>query len=223
MKFIKFPKKLILTSFFAGLFYCFLTANAYCSDWQYWQGETVNKKINDTLNLGISYESRYQNSGKEYFTELITINPMFKLSKNFSTGPIYYYIPTKQKDGSFKDENRSGLLTSYKWAVGNLKLEYRLLYEYRDLPQGSENRVRHRFQVIPDINLSKNFVSPYFSYEMFYSFTSNDFMQTRACLGDTVTVYQDLKLSIQYLVRQDKVKNNWCDINTFGTYLKYSF
>lgn len=219
-----FKVKLVLTSLLAGMFYCILSVNAFAAtDWQTWQGEQVNKKINDNLNLGISYESRYQNSGKEYFTGLWVINPMFKLSKSISAGPIYYYIPTKQKDGSFKDENRSGLLTTYKWAVENFNLEYRLLYEYRDLPAGSENRIRHRIQVKPDINWSKRFLAPYFSYEVFYSFTSNDFMQSRICAGDSITICQGLKLSLQYLLRQDKSNSVWTATNTVGTYLNYSF
>jgi hypothetical protein len=226
MRFPGFPEKLILTSSLIGLYCCLLAVSAYGVDWQYWQGEAINKKINESVNLAVSYESRYQNSGKDWFTSLTIVNPMFKISKDISAGPIYYFIPTKQKDGSIKDENRYGFLANYNWTAGIFKLGYRLLYEYRDyqpLPGGYENRIRNRIQVTPDIHVAKQFLAPYFSYELFYSFTSNDFLQTRTCVGDTLTIYRGLTLNVQYLLRQDKANNVWSGVNVFGTYLNYSF
>jgi len=192
-------------------------------DFQIWNTEVQEKKINENTKLTLEEEFRWADNATDFYYHHYDAALSFQLSKNLSLGFGYRQIYEK-KSGKFKEENQPNWLATISGEAWGCKLEDRSRLEYRHFDYQTDFwQYRNKFTIKPPWKFTKLEIQPYLSDETFFNFYGVAFTKNRFFSGLGMNITKNTKLELYYLLQSSKSKHRWSDVNAFGTKIKLAF
>jgi len=216
----KITTSLIVVVFvlFANLIY------AGGDDFMYFSAFEFKHKINDSLDVFIQPELRFNDDISELYYWHIRNGIIYHLDKNLDLVSTYRLKQTEDSTGSWIPENRLELEINPKISLNGFKLSDRNRFEYRDL-RGSKDRWRYRNMLKISRYLEQYKITPYISEEIFYDFEINKLETNWATLGVSKKLTKEITGSIFYRWESKRVgtTSHWDSNHILGTKIGYKF
>jgi len=204
-----------------------LTTKVYAyddGDFQVWNTDVEEVKINKDSKLAFEEEFRWGNNANEFYYHHYDIGFFYNLEKWLNIGGGYRHI-YELKKGKFKLENEPYLTATLLWDLKGFKIEDRNRTEYRHFDYQDDSwRYRNKVTVKLPWKFTKLEIQPYISDEIFIGFDgATELNQNRVSPGLTMNLTKNLKLDVYYMLQDSKSSGKWVDTNILGTKLKLAF
>jgi hypothetical protein len=210
-------------------FILILAFNAYAyddNDFQVWNTEAEEFKVNKNAKIGLEEEYRWADNANIFYYHHYDIGFFYNLQKYLNIGGGYRHV-YELKRGKFKLENEPYLTLSLLWELAGFKFEDRSRAEYRHFDyQDDAWRYRNKFTMKFPWKFTKLEIQPYVSDEVYVAFEETDQLnQNRASAGLGLNLTKNLKAEVYYLLQSSKSRSTgeWSDANVLGTKLKIAF
>ncbi|MBM3248555.1 MAG: DUF2490 domain-containing protein [Candidatus Omnitrophica bacterium] len=205
----------------------FLATKIYAyddGDFQVWNTDTEELKINKDLKLALEEEFRWGDNANEFYYQHYDVGFTYSLEKWLNTGGGYRHV-YELKKGKFKLENEPYLTATLLWDLEGLKFEDRSRLEYRHFDYQDDSwRYRNKITAKLPCKFTKMDIQPYLSDEIFISFNGiSEMNQNRFSSGFAMNLTKNLKAEIYYMLQTTKSSGHWLDANILGTKLKFTF
>ena len=205
----------------------FFIAKVYAyddGDFQVWNTEVEEFKINQDVKIAFEQEFRWGGSAKELYYQHYDIGFFYNLQKYLNVGGGYRHVLSKSRD-KFLIENEPYITATLLWDLAGFKFDDRSRLEYNHFDYKDDTwRYRNKFTVKAPWKLTKFEIQPYLSDEIFILFDDSQRLNTnRFSAGLGMTITKNLKGEIYYMLQDTKNSGKWTDINVLGTKLKLSF
>ncbi|MDD5610662.1 MAG: DUF2490 domain-containing protein [Candidatus Omnitrophica bacterium] len=210
-----------------GLFFFFMVFKAYAfddHDFQVWNTESEEFKLNKDWKLTLDQEFRWADNAHRFFYQHYEGGLVYSLNKYLSLGGGYRHVLEDKKD-KFKVENEPFIFATLFWDILGFKFDDRNRMEYRHFDYQTDGwRYRNKFTVKLPWKFTKLQIQPYFSDEVFVTFEAiNQFSQNRFFSGVGMALTKHIKTEIYYMLQSKKSTDAWIEANVLGTKLKFSF
>jgi len=219
-------KYLIFTFSILALFFLGNKAYAYDNhDFQIWNTDTEEIKINKSLKAVFEQEFRWGDNASELFYQHYDVGVVYAVNKNLDLGAGYRHVLDKKGD-KFKSENEPNISAILKTDFAGFSLSDRNRLEYRHFKYQTDNwRYRNLFTLRLPWKFTKLQIRPYLADEIFINLNGMDLNGNRLYFGLGFDLIGNLKGELYYMLHTVKASNicTWSDTNVFGTKLKYSF
>ncbi|MDP8299651.1 MAG: DUF2490 domain-containing protein, partial [Candidatus Tantalella remota] len=194
-------------------------------DFQIWNTDKVDAKINDRLKFKAEQELRFGNNVSEFYYTHTDGGFAFKAADALYFGVNYRLIYEKNSNGKWKLENRPHVNATLKWKLYGFKFSDRNRMELR-IRDGKDDvwRYRNELTVKYPWKWTKMEIQPYTADEIFVDLHSGNLSRNRIYNGFTFKLFEHLKGDLFYLwqiSRSDKAK--WTAYNVLGIELKVVF
>ncbi|MDD5585041.1 MAG: DUF2490 domain-containing protein [Candidatus Omnitrophica bacterium] len=194
-------------------------------DFQIWNTEVEEMKLNDSSKLVFDQEFRWGDNASELYYQHYDAGYVYLLNKYFNLGGGFRYV--KQKTGDkFRDESEPYIVSFlYAKPFGfDLSNRTRIEYRYFDYQKDSW-RFRNKFDMKLPFKFTKFEIQPIFADEVFFKFNGFDFNENRFYAGFVFNLTKNIKGEICYMLRSTKntLISVWTDTNVLTTKLKLSF
>jgi hypothetical protein len=205
-----------------------LTPKVYAyedGDFQIWNTDVEELKINKELKLAIEEEFRWGSNAHEFYYQHYDVGFFYDLRSWLNIGGGYRQIYELVK-GKFKPENEPYLTATLVWDLEGFKFEDRNRMEYRNFDYKDDSwRYRNKATLKLPWKFTKIDIQPYLSDEIFISFGSvpSELNQNRFSSGFSMNLAKNLKAEIYYMLQSAKSSGKWVDVNVLGTKLKIAF
>ncbi len=192
-------------------------------DFQIWNAESVEGKLNDRLKLKLEEELRFgDNAGELYYTHTdggITVSVTDSLDLGMKYRQIY-----EKKNGKWKEENRPHFNAAVKWACQGFKFKDRSRIECR-VREDKDDTFRYRNKLSLDfpVKWTRFDIQPYIADEIFIDFDGEKFNRNRLYAGFKAKLFKHLKTDIFYLWQSSEKSDKWIDYNVIGVKVKAVF
>jgi len=208
-----------------GLF-LILTANVYAykdNDFQFWNTESEEFKINKDAKIVFEEEFRWGGSAKEFYYQHYDVGFFYNLEKYLNVGGGYRHVLSKTR-GKFLVENEPYITATLLWDIAGFKFDDRSRLEYNHYDYKDDTgRYRNKISIKAPWKFTKFQIQPYLSDEIFILIDDGQRLnQNRFSAGLGMTFTKNLKGEIYYMLQSSKT-NKWTEINVLGTKLKLSF
>lgn len=204
----------------------FLTVEVYAyddGDFQVWNTENQEFKINKDSKITLEEEFRWGDDASEFYYQHYDAGFVYSLNKHLDLGVNYRQVYEKKK-GDFKEENRPYINAILKYDFYGFKLDDRNRLEYRHFDYQADSwRYRNKFTVKFPWKFTRLEIQPYLADEIFLDFQNKAFSRNRFYSGFSMNLAKNLRAEIYYLLQSSKSGDNWVDANVLGTKLKLSF
>jgi hypothetical protein len=193
-------------------------------DFQAWNTDVQEFKINDNSKMAFEEEFRWGGDAKEFYYHHYDLGFFYNLNKNLNIGGGYRQV-YELKRRKFKPENEPYLTLSLLWVSKGFKFEDRNRIEYRNFGyQADSGRYRNKITVKTPWKFTSMAIQPYLSDEVFVGFGgTNQFNQNRLSSGASVDLTKNIKGELYYMLQTTKSSGKWIDANILGTKLKIAF
>jgi hypothetical protein len=193
-------------------------------DFQVWNTETEELKINSDAKIALEQEFRWGGSAKELYYQHYDLGFFYNLQKYLNVGAGYRHVLSKSR-GKFLIENEPYVTATLLWDLGGFKFDDRSRLEYNHFDYKDDTgRYRNKFTVKAPWKFTALEIQPYLSDEIFILFDDSQKLNTnRFSVGLGMTITKNLKGEIYYMLQDTKNFGKWTDINVLGTKLKLSF
>lgn len=193
-------------------------------DFQVWNTDVEELKINKDLKLAFEEEFRWGDNANDFYYHHYDVGLFYNLEKWLNIGGGYRHI-YELKKGKFKLENDPYVTLTLFWDFKGFKFEDRSRMEYRYFDYQDDSwRYRNKAMVKLPWKFTKMEVQPYLADEIFISFNGiSELNQNRFSSGLTMNLTKNLKAEIYYMLQNSKSSGKWVDINVLGTKLKITF
>lgn len=192
-------------------------------DFQIWNTEVEELKINKSLKIALEEEFRFGDNANEFYYHHYDAGLVYDLNKYFNLGVGYRHIYEKKK-GKFKVENEPYWCAILFWALAGFKFDSRSRLEYRHFDYQKDSwRYRNKFTVKLPWKFTTLEIQPFLSDEIFVDFNGMDLNRNRFYSGLGFILTKNIKGEIYYLLQSSKGSGNWSDANVLGTKLKVLF
>lgn len=193
-------------------------------DFQYWNTESISKKINDDWKVSLEQEFRWgDNASNPYYNHSDLGVTYSGLAKWLDLGLNYRHI-YEEKSDKWKMENRPHINAAVKWKLSDISFSNRGRLEYRNRDDADNYwRYRNKFSIKPPLKLTKLEIQPYIADEIFYDFDVETLNRNRLYGGLSFKIFKNLKGEIYYMWERTEKSDKWSDSNILGTKLKISF
>jgi hypothetical protein len=193
-------------------------------DFQVWNTEVEEFKINQDVKIAFEQEFRWGGSAKEFYYQHYDIGFFYNLQKYLNVGGGYRHVLSRSRD-KFLIENEPYITATLLWDLAGFKFDDRSRLEYNHFDYKDDTwRYRNKFTVKAPWKLTKFEIQPYLSDEIFILFDDSQRLNTnRFSAGLGMTITKNLKGEIYYMLQDTKNSGKWTDINVLGTKLKLSF
>lgn len=194
-------------------------------DFQVWNTETEEFKINDKLKVALEEEFRWGNNANEFFYHHYDTGVSFSVNKHWSFGTGYRHV-YELKRGKFKQENEPYITATLTAPIQNFSFDTRSRLEYRHFSfQPDSWRYRNKCTLKFPWKMTALKIQPYVADEVLMSFASgtNQLNQNRIACGFGMSLTKAIKGEIYYMLVSSKSAGKWTDSNVLGTKLKISF
>jgi len=203
-----------------------LTANAYAykdGDFQVWNTDTEEFKINKDAKIAFEEEFRWGNSAKDFYYQHYDLGFFYDLRKYLNVGAGYRHVLSKSSN-KFLVENEPYVTATLFWDIAGFKFDDRSRMEYNHFDYKDDTwRYRNKFTVKLPWKFTKFAIQPYLSDEIFVLFDDSQRLnQNRASVGLGMTITKNLKAEIYYMLQSSK-SVKWTETNVLGTKLKLAF
>jgi hypothetical protein len=205
----------------------FLAAKVYAyddGDFQVWNTDVEELKINKNAKIAFEQEFRWGNNAGEFYYQHYDVGFFYDLQKWLNIGGGYRQV-YELKKGKFKLENEPYVTATLSWGLKGFKFDDRSRMEYRHFDYQEDSwRYRNKVTLKLPWKFTKLEIQPYLSDEIFVSFGSiNQFNQNRFSAGTAMSIAKNIKAEIYYMLQTTKGSGKWVDINVLGTKLKIVF
>lgn len=203
-----------------------LSVNSYAykdGDFQVWNTETEEFKINKDAKIAFEEEFRWGGSAKEFYYQHYDVGFFYNLQKYLNVGAGYRHVLSKSK-GKFLVENEPYITATLLWDVAGFKFDDRSRLEYNHFDYKDDTwRYRNKITAKFPWKFTKFEIQPYLSDEIFILFDDSQRLNTnRFSSGLGISFTRNLKGEIYYMLQSSK-SSKWTDVNVLGTKLKLSF
>ncbi len=204
----------------------FLTVKLYAyddGDFQVWNTDTEEFKINKDAKIAFEEEFRWGGSAKEFYYQHYDVGFFYNLQKYLNIGGGYRHVLSKSK-GKFLVENEPYITATLSWDIAGFKFDDRSRLEYNHFDYKDDTwRYRNKLIVKLPWKFTKFEIQPYLSDEIFVLFDDSQRLNTnRFSSGLAMTLTKNLKAEIYYMLQSSKSRK-WTEINVLGTKLKLLF
>ena len=218
-------KKIALTILFIGI-NAAIAISAFAfenGDLQFWNTESVEKKVNEKLKLKVEEELRLGGDMMELYYLHTDIGVSYNVTEGLDFGLNYRQVSEK-KDGEWKQENRPHGNITFKGKCQGITISDRNRFELR-CPEDKEDkwRYRNKFSLMFPWKWTKFDIQPYLADEVFLDFHGERLTRNRLYSGINAELLKYLKTDIFYLWELNKKDKNWTYNNVIGVKASVSF
>lgn len=194
------------------------------NDFQVWNTETEEFKINKEAKVALEEEFRWGGSAKEFYYQHYDLGFFYSLQKYLNVGAGYRHILSKSK-GKFLVENEPYIAVTLLPDIAGFKFDDRSRLEYNHFDYKDDTwRYRNKLTLKLPWKFTKLEIQPYLSDEIFILFDDSQRLnQNRFSVGLGMAITKNLKGEIYYMLQDTKNSGKWADINVLGTKLKLLF
>lgn len=203
-----------------------LTVNAYAykdNDFQVWNTESEELKINNDAKIVLEQEFRWGGSAKDFYYQHYDVGFFYNLQKYLNVGGGYRHVLSKSKD-KFLVENEPYITATLLWDLAGFKFDDRSRLEYNHFDYKKDTwTYRNKFTIKTPWKFTKLQIQPYLSDEIFVLFDNDQKLnKNRFSAGVGMSLTKNLKAEIYYMLQSAK-STKWTDTNILGTKLKLAF
>ena len=192
-------------------------------DFQVWNTETEEFKINKEAKVAFEEEFRWGGSAKEFYYQHYDMGFFYNLQKYLNIGAGYRHVLSKSR-GKFLVENEPYITATLLWDIAGFKFDDRSRMEYNHFDYKDDTwRYRNKFTLKLPWKFTKFEIQPYLADEIFIVFNDTQFNQNRFYSGVGFILTKSIRAEIYYLLQSSKSSGRWTDANVLGTKLKISF
>lgn len=177
-------------------------------DLQLWNDIELTIPINKKLDVNTTGTLRLNGNISKAESYRFTVGVTFKPVKNLSVAPFHTFISSRDSDGRYEYEYRSGLSVGYKVAFEAFTLSHRSRLEHRSRP--GRNSWRYRPSLTIEKELPESFLkgsTVFVTEEPFYDSVSGRFARNRISGGIRKAVNEKFTVEMYYLFQGDNVSN----------------
>lgn len=195
-------------------------------DFQVWNTDTQELKINKKLKVALEEEFRWGDNANIFYYHHYDLSAMFTVNKYLSVGGGYRHI-YELKNGKFKLENDPFMVATIAVEGYGFSLESRNRMEYRHFDYQDDSwRYRNKFTLKFPWKFTRLEIQPYIADEIFVVFgegIKSDMNQNRLSAGFGVKLTKNIKAELYYMLVSSKSSDIWKDSNVLGTKIKLNF
>lgn len=205
----------------------FLMTKAYAyddGDFQVWNTDTEELKVNDKVKIALEEEFRWGDNANQFYYHHYDLGLFYTLNKYLNVGGGYRQV-YELKSGDFKPEEAPYVTATLFGDLKGFKLEDRSRMEYRHFNYQTDSwRYRNKFTVKSPWKFTRLEIQPYVSDEILIIFGAIDqFNENRFSPGISFNLTKNIKAELYYMLRSTKGVDTWVDTNVLGTKLKLVF
>jgi hypothetical protein len=202
------------------------TANAYAykdGDFQVWNTDSEELKINKDTKMVAEEEFRWGGSGKDLYYQHYDLGFFYNLRKYLNVGAGYRHVLSKSS-GRFMVENQPYVTLSLLWDLTGFKFDDRSRLEYNHYDYKDDTwTYRNKITVKAPWKFTALEIQPYLSNEIFILMDDGQRLnKNRFSAGLSMNIIKNLKGEIYYMLQSSK-STKWTEANILGTKLKLSF
>jgi len=204
----------------------FLSVNAHAyddGDFQVWNTDSEEFKINNATKMVLEQEFRWGGSARDFYYQHYDLGFFYNLQKYLNVGTGYRHVLSKSRD-KFLVENEPYITATLLWDIAGFKFDDRNRLEYQHFDYKDDTwRYRNKFTVKLPGKFTKFEIQPYLADEIFILFDDSQRLnQNRASAGLGMALTKNLKAEIYYMLQSSK-SVKWTETNVLGTKLKLAF
>lgn len=204
-----------------------LATDAYAykdGDFQVWNTDTEEFKINKDAKIAFEEEFRWGGSAKEFYYQHYDVGFFYNLQKYLNIGGGYRHVLSKSK-GKFLVENEPYITATLSWDIAGFKFDDRSRLEYNHFDYKDDTwRYRNKITAKLPWKFTKFEIQPYLSDEILILFDDSQRLNTnRFSSGLMMTFTKNLKGEIYYMLQSSKGSKLWTATNVLGTKFKLLF
>ncbi|MDD4955725.1 MAG: DUF2490 domain-containing protein [Candidatus Omnitrophica bacterium] len=217
-------RKIKITFIFLLLFTYFHAGYAYeDGDFQVWNTDSEEKKINDKFKLTMDEEFRWENNASRLIYHHYEPGLTYMANKHLDISLKYRQVYEK-KNGKFREENQPNLNVTLKEDFFGFGLEDRSRLEYRHFDYQPDSwRYRNKFTAKAPWKFTRFGIQPYLADEIFINFYNAAFSKNRFYAGLGLNIIKDFKAELYYMLESTRSSGRWIDANVLGTKFKIAF
>ncbi len=208
-----------------GILLSFGLARAYDNhDFQVWNTDVEELKINDKSKVALEQEFRWGDNANEFFYQHYDLGYFYNSKKWLMVGGGYRHV-IELKSGKWKVENEPYLSATLSGKLAGCSVDSRSRLEYNHFDyQEDAWRYRNKFTVKLPWKFTKFQIQPYMAEEVFVKFAGwSGFNQNRLSGGLTMKIFKNLSGEIYYMLQSSKSAGIWKENNVLGTKFKLAF
>jgi len=193
-------------------------------DFQIWNIDAEEAKINKDLKVALEEEFRWGDNSKEFYYHHYDAGLFYDLSKYLNVGGGYRRVFLKTK-GKFRAEDEPYITATLFRNLAGFKFDdrSRLEYQYFDY-QDDSFRYRNKLTVKLPWKFTKLQIQPFLSDEIFIRFDDSAHLnQNRFSCGLGMNLAKNLKTEIYYLLQNSRSVKKWPAVDVLGAKLKILF
>ncbi len=193
-------------------------------DFQVWNTDTQEFKIDNKAKIIFEEEFRWGGSAKDFYYQHYDLGFFYSLQKYLTLGVGYRQVLSKGGD-KFLVENEPYLHAALLWDALDFKFEDRSRLEYNYFDYKDDTwKYRNKLTIRFPWKFTKFEIQPYLADEVFILFDDGQRLNmNRFSAGFGVVFTKNLKGEIYYLLQSSQSKGVWSDSNVLGTKLKLAF
>jgi Protein of unknown function (DUF2490) len=193
-------------------------------DFQVWNTDTEEFKINQDAKIAFEQEFRWGGSAKEFYYQHYDLGFFYNLQKHLNVGAGYRHVLSGSQ-GKFLIENEPYICATLLWDLAGFKFDDRNRLEYQHFDYKDDTwRYRNKFTVRAPWKFTEFEIQPYLSDEIFILFDDGQRLNmNRFSVGLSMSFTKNLKGEIYYLLQDTKSSVKWSAANVLGTKLKLAF
>jgi hypothetical protein len=194
-------------------------------DFQVWNTDTEELKINKKAKVAFEQEFRWGNNARQLFYEHYDAGFFYNIKDWLNLGGGYRQIYDLVGD-KFLPCDEPYLTLTLSGLFKGFKFDDRSRMEWNDFDYKDDFwRYRNKFTLRFPWKFTKFEIQPFVSEEGFLVFggLTCKFNQNRFSAGLTANVFKNFKADIYYMLQSFKIGHVWKDANVLGTKFKLSF
>lgn len=194
-------------------------------DFQIWNTNTQDFKINDSLRLALEEEFRWADNANEFFYHHYDLGVSYVIDKLLSLAVGYRHVYALS-NGKFKPENEPYIVATVSLQNNGFILDSRNRLEYRHFNYQDDSwRYRNKFTLKLPWKFSKIKIQPYLADEILIALgnSQEELNQNRFASGLSMSLSEGFKTELYYMLVSSKKSGEWSDANVLGIKMKVSF
>jgi hypothetical protein len=193
-------------------------------DFQVWNTDVEEFKINKDSKIAFEEEFRWGNNAREFYYQHYDVGFFYNLKDYLNIGGGYRQA-YDLKNAKFKPENEPYVTATLLWDLNGLKFDDRNRMEYRHFDYQADSwRYRNKLTMKLPWRFTKIEIQPYLSDEILIGFGKiKELNENRFATGLGMSLTKNIKAEIYYMLRSTKSSGVWKDANVLGTKLKFVF
>ncbi len=213
-------KFLIGSSIFLFLFAAVPAFALEDGDFQLWNTEVIEAKLNDSFKVKVEEELRFGEDVSILYYRHTDGGVTWKVTDGLDLGVNYRQLYEKKKN-KWKEENRPHINGTVKREWLGFKFKDRNRFEYRIKKGGDDTtRYRNKATVLFPLKWTKLDIQPYVADEIFVDFEGEKLNRNRLYAGFNAKLFKHFKTDIFYLWQTTKKNSKWINYNILSLKLK---